>query len=191
MTFLERRRALGLEVELDESGVFAGRPSPVFIDFEASSLSAESWPIEVGIAWLEDKRVVIESKLIRPRPEWPEKDWNPVSEQVHGIPRADLDDAGSADDVAAWLLEVIAGRSLVSDAPEFDQRWLDYLLGGPGPQINDFDRVLWMAFSREEGIISPGRLNKAYKNRLTRPTIHRAGDDAAGLCYAWRAGIGK
>ncbi|UWR55513.1 3'-5' exonuclease [Phaeobacter inhibens] len=167
------------------------KPSPVFIDFEASSLSVESWPIEVGIAWLEGKRVISDSKLIRPRSEWPEDDWNPVSEEVHGILRADLDGANSADDVASWLLEAIAGRTLVSDAPEFDQRWLDRLLGGPGPQIDDFDRVLWMAFSHEDGTIAPGRLNKAYKNRLTRRTIHRAGDDAAGLCYAWRAGLGK
>ncbi|MEY8798918.1 hypothetical protein AB9K35_01115 [Leisingera sp. XS_AS12] len=26
---------------------------PVFIDFEASSLAPKSWPIEVGIAWVE------------------------------------------------------------------------------------------------------------------------------------------
>lgn len=145
----------------------------------------------MGIAWLEGKRVVNESKLIRPRPEWPEDDWNPYSEGVHGIPRADLDGANSADDVAAWLIKAIAGRTLVSDAPEFDQRWLDRLLGGPGPQIDDFDRVLWMSFSQEDGAIAPGGLDKAYKNRLTRRTIHRAGDDAAGLCYAWRAGLGK
>ncbi len=189
--FFDRRRALGLGVGLDDGDELVRQKKPVFIDFEASSLSQFSWPIEVGIAWLEGKRVVSESKLIHPRPEWPEDDWNPVSEEVHGIPRADLDGANSADDVVSWLLEAIAGRTLVSDAPEFDQRWLDRLLGGPGPQIDDFDRVLWMAFSHEDGTIAPGRLNKAYKNRLTRQTIHRAGDDAAGLCYAWRAGLGK
>lgn len=181
--FFERRQALGLGV---------GKiPEPVFIDFEASSLSPASWPIEVGVAWLEGKRVIVESKLIRPRPEWPEDDWNEVSEEVHGIPRADLDGADLAEDVAHWLLDVIAGRTLVSDAPEFDQRWLDRLLGEPGPQIDDFDRVLWMAFSQEDGTVAPGRLNKAYKNRLNRKVLHRAGEDAANLCYAWRAGVGK
>lgn len=135
--------------------------------------------------------MIVESKLIRPRPEWPEGDWNEVSEEVHGIPRSDLDDADLAEDVAHWLLEVIAGRTLVSDAPEFDQHWLDRLLGEPGPQIDDFDRVLWMAFSQEDGTVAPGRLNKAYKNRLNRKVLHRAGEDAANLCYAWRAGVGK
>lgn len=106
-----------------------------------------SWPIEVGLAWLDERKVVVESRLIRPRPEWPEDDWNPVSEEVHGIPRSDLDDAASADDVASWLWETVAGRQLVSDAPEFDQRWLDRLLDRPGPLIDDFDRVVWQAFS--------------------------------------------
>ncbi len=120
---------------------------PVFIDFEASSLSPQGWPIEIGLAWLLGKRVVVKSKLIRSRPEWAEEDWDPDSEQVHGIPRADLEDAESADDVATWLLETITGRVVVSDAPEFDQRWLDRLLSKPGPQIGDFDRVVWQAFS--------------------------------------------
>lgn len=165
--------------------------SPVFIDFEASSLSSASWPIEVGVAWLDGKKVIVESKLIRPRPEWPEDDWNPESEAVHNIPRSELDAADSADNVSAWLLETVAGRTLVSDAPEFDQRWLDRLLGKPGPTIDDFDRILWMAFSSEDGTVAPGRLNKAYKNRLNRKVLHRAGDDAANLCYAYRAGVGK
>ncbi|MBY6059479.1 hypothetical protein [Leisingera daeponensis] len=165
--------------------------SPIFIDFEASSLSPQSWPIEVGLAWLDGKRVVSVSKLIRPRWNWPEGDWNPKSEEVHGIPRSDLDGADHADNVAVWLLEVVEGRPLVSDAPEFDQRWCDRLLGKPGPRIDDFDRVLWMAFSHEDGTVAPGRLHHAYKNRVSRKVLHRAGDDAAGLCYAWRAGVGK
>jgi DNA polymerase III epsilon subunit-like protein len=168
---------------------------PVFIDFEASSLSPNSWPIEVGLAWLDGKKVIIESKLIRPREEWSEDDWNPESEAVHNIPRSDLDDAEHAEDVARWLIEIVDGRTMVSDAPEFDQRWYDRLMRSieepPHAKLDDFDRILWMAFSTEDGTVAPGRLNKAYKNRLTRPTIHRAGEDAANLCYAWRAGIGK
>lgn len=163
---------------------------PVFIDFEASSLSPASWPIEVGLAWFDGKKVVVQSRLIRPRPEWPEDDWNPASEKVHGIPRPDLEAAAFADDVATWLLASLAGRPLVSDAPEFDQRWLDQLLGRPGPQIDDFDRVVWQAFS-DGGDVNAGRLHRVYESKTNRPVRHRAGDDAAGLCYAWRAGVGK
>ncbi len=164
--------------------------SPAFIDFEASSLSQHSWPIEVGLAWLEVGRVVVESRLIRPRPEWPESDWDPASEAVHKISRSELKGAESADDVVDWLIKAIGRRVLVSDAPEFDQHWMDRLLGEPGPKIHDFDMAVWQAFS-DGGNVKAGRLHRVYRNRTTRPTLHRAGDDAAGLCYAWRAGVGK
>ena len=48
--FFARRRALGLGVGLDENGQMLNMGGPVFIDFEASFLSPESWPIEVGFA---------------------------------------------------------------------------------------------------------------------------------------------
>ncbi len=188
--FFENRRKFGLGVGLDDDGAIVRQNGPVFIDFEASSLNAASWPIEVGLAWLDGRRVVVESKLIRPRPEWPEDDWNLESQEVHGIPRADLDNAESADEVSAWLLQAVGDSQLVSDAPEFDQHWLDRLLGKSGPEIADFDQMLFAAFS-DDGCVAPGRLNKAYKNMMQRRVVHRAGDDAAHLCYAWRAGVGK
>ncbi len=188
--FFARRRALGLGVGLDENGQIVSMGGPVFIDFEASSLSSDSWPIEVGLAWCEGKRVAVESKLIRPRPDWPESDWNAESQAVHGIPRSDLDDASTADDVTIWLLDTVEGRPLFSDAPEFDQRWMNRLLGHPGPEIADFDGAVCAAFS-SEGCLAPGRLHKVYRNMQNRPTLHRAGADAANLAYAWRAGIGK
>lgn len=39
----------------------------VFIDFEASSLDSDSWPIEIGLSWIEpDGSVTSFGKLIRP-----------------------------------------------------------------------------------------------------------------------------
>lgn len=187
--FFARRQALCLGSGIDENGRLVKQKGPVFIDFEASSLSENSWPIEVGLAWLEGKRVVVESKLIQPRPEWLESDWNMESEAVHGIPRSDLEAGETADDVASWLLREAENGLLVSDAPPFDQQWLDRLLGQPGPRIANVDDVFRGAFS-SEGCVSPGRLHRAYRNMRNRPTEHRAGPDAANLAYAWRAGIG-
>lgn len=165
---------------------------PIFIDFEASSLSAKSWPIEVGIARLDADDVVVKSKLICPHDSWSMTEWHPESEAVHGIPRGDLNAAGSAEDVAKWLQQECAGRVLVSDAPEFDQRWLDTLMQTAGEtagmQIDDFDRVAWFAFSDEDGRVAPGQLNRVYAALTERKTLHRAGDDAANLAYAWREG---
>ncbi len=188
--FFARRRSLGLGVGLDENGEMVSVGGPVFIDFEASSLSQDSWPIEVGVAWLDGTKVVVESKLIQPRPDWLESDWNAESQNVHGIHRSELDDATPSDDVAKWLLEIVGGRPLFSDAPEFDQRWLNRLLGHPGPEISDFDGAAWAAFS-SEGCMAPGHLHRVYRNMQNQPTLHRAGADAANLAYAWRAGIGK
>lgn len=42
LAFFEKRRALGLGVGLDDSGKLVAQKTPVFIDFEASSLSQVS-----------------------------------------------------------------------------------------------------------------------------------------------------
>ncbi len=56
--FFAKRRSLGLGVGLDEHGKIVYPKKLVFIDFEASSLSPESWPIEVGIAWIEQQFLI-------------------------------------------------------------------------------------------------------------------------------------
>jgi hypothetical protein len=62
---------------------------PVFIDFEASSLNKDSYPVEV--AWVfEDGRS--RSFLIRPAPGW--TDWSAEAEAIHGISRDQLDRDG-------------------------------------------------------------------------------------------------
>lgn len=190
MAFFGLRRALGLGVGLDEGGHLTQQKGPAFIDFDASSPSAASWPIEVGVSWLECGEVIMCSKLIRPRPEWPEDDWSAESEGIHNISRPNLDNAESADDVAAWLLKTVEGRVLVSDAPSFDQHWLDRLLNQKGPAIQDFDQLAWAAFS-DDGLIQAGRLHRVYAALARQQTPHdRAGEDAANLCHAWRAGGG-
>ena len=168
--------------------------SPVFIDFEASSLSPNSWPIEVGVAWLDGHRVEIRSKLIKPHNIWDLDDWSDESAAVHNIPFHDLENAESAEEVARWLKTEVGGRMLVSDAPKFDQHWLDRLMNTieepPHDQIEDFDKVLWNAFS-EGGTAAPGRLHKCYKSMSSRKNSHRASEDAANLAYAYRAGLPK
>lgn len=165
---------------------------PIFIDFEASSLSKNSWPIEVGIAWFDSGDIIVESKLIRPVPAWSMEDWHPESEEIHGIPRTTLDEAEAAADVAMWLRNKLQGQLVVSDAPEFDQRWCNRLMetigGAPEIKIDDFDRVVWWAFSELDGRIAPGRMHDVYGRLTAEKTIHRAGDDAAKLARAWLAG---
>jgi DNA polymerase III epsilon subunit-like protein len=163
----------------------------VFIDFEASSLSPQSWPIEVGLAWLEGRKVVMKSRLIYTRASWDVSDWDPKSEAIHGLSYSTILSAGSdADEVSAWLIDIAQESNLISDAAEFDQRWIDRLLGRPGPRIQDFDQAVWNEFS-DNGNPASSRVARVYKAKANRPTAHRAGPDAADLAYAWRAGMPK
>lgn len=156
------------------------------LDFEASSLSADSWPIEVGLSWLADDEVVTWSSLIQPSDEWPLSDWSRASEQVQGISFKALLDAPAPHFVAAELSARLADRTLVSDAPEFDGRWFGRLMKAanislPGP-ILDFDHVNFHHFRGSA-------LDQLYERfeRLAAP--HRAGPDSARLAKAWQRAI--
>ena len=158
-----------------------------FLDFEASGLDAEGWPIEVGLCWI-DGNLDIQTfdSLIRPVPEWPEHAWSPASAAVHGIPRRDLDDAPDATTVIQNLLHALDGRIALSDAPEFDQVWLDTLFAASdftdAFRLRDFDGVTMAAF--------PSRaLDALYEYLHRKKAPHRAGPDSRRLASAWCAGL--
>lgn len=76
----------------------------VTIDFEASALTLQSFPIEVGIAIARSPTGEIEtwSSLIRLEEDWAASDqWDPNSERIHGISRRSLRDAMPAVAVLA------------------------------------------------------------------------------------------
>lgn len=158
-----------------------------FLDFEASSLDAEGWPIEVGLSWVnEDLEIQTFDSLIRPSHEWPEHAWSPASAAVHGIPRRDLDAAPDATTVVQNLLHALDGRIALSDAPAFDQAWLDKLVAASDCteafQLRDFDGVTMAAF--------PSRtLDTVYECLHRTRAPHRAGPDSRRLASAWRAGL--
>ncbi len=152
------------------------------LDFEASSLSEKSWPIEVGISWIADGEVQTWSSLIQPDPTWDISDWSPQSEAVHNIPFLSLKTAPKTDRVAMDLIEKATGRTLISDAPPFEQYWLEKLLGmdaeAPPHVIEDYHAVSFALF---DGFA----LDVLYE-RLERTRVpHRAGLDSARLASGW------
>lgn len=152
------------------------------LDFEASSLSAASWPIEVGLSWIAQGEVWTWSSLIRPSPDWTLSDWSQKSAAVHGIALDDLQAAPPAAAVAEELLEVLAGRTPVSDAPDFDGHWLARLLATrpdlPAPVLENYIAVSHAAFT--------GRaLDLLHETLARRRTPHRAGPDSARLAAGW------
>lgn len=152
------------------------------LDFEASSLSDKSWPIEVGISWIAEGKVQTWSSLIQPDPSWDIADWSPQSEAVHNIPFLSLKTAPKADLVAMGLIENATGRTLISDAPPFEQYWLEQLLGkdaeAPSHMIEDYHAVSFALF---DGLA----LDVLYEKLERTKVPHRAGPDSARLASGW------
>ena len=157
----------------------------IALDFEASSLSSASWPIEVGLSWIREDRIETWSTLIRPDPDWDQSDWSAQSEAVHGIPLSALLEAPAAIDVADKFLCMAKDFILVSDAPEFENRWLTRLLAAGGhqasPIIEDFHAV---SFAVYDGIA----LDLLYEKLERTRAPHRAGPDSARLAAGWLTG---
>jgi len=106
------------------------RQSMYIIDFEASGLSKESYPIEV--AWGDGKHTVT-SFLLNPERMEGWKDWNPLSLEFHGISREKLISSGEdPKQVAKIMIKELAGKTVYSDEPRYDNMWKDRLLKDSG-----------------------------------------------------------
>ncbi len=100
----------------------------VFLDFEASSLSKKSFPVEV--AWVfEDGRS--RSHLLRPTPDW--TDWSTRAEGIHGLTRRRLETEGApVEAIGREMVETLSGHQLYASAPSWDGKWLSTLLRAAG-----------------------------------------------------------
>lgn len=161
----------------------------IFIDLEASSLSAESWPIELGFCWLDERQKLrTASKLIKPHPSWPMEAWSTRSQRVHGITLDELKGAEDAAEVAKWALGRLEGSLLLSDAAEFDQRWLSVLMATIG------QRDVLKVESIQEEVRKQFRgdaMSMFFRADANGGSAHRAAADALRLGQAWRAAIRK
>src|SRR5882724_13215124 len=100
----------------------------VFLDFEASSLSKTSYPIEIGWVFEDGKG---EGHLIRPAPGW--TDWDGSAAIIHGISRAELERRGTPhDEVCRHMVDSFTGHALFASAPSWDGKWLSVLLRAAG-----------------------------------------------------------
>jgi hypothetical protein len=106
---------------------------PPFLDFEASSLSSNSYPIEV--AWsLSDAS--IESYLISPAGMEHWTDWSMLSETIHGISRNKLlTDGKSPQWICQRMNDQLSGRCVYTDNPLYDGMWLAELFSAAGHRV--------------------------------------------------------
>jgi len=161
---------------------------PTFIDFEASSLGSCSYPIEV--AWnIGDK---IESHLIKPFADW--TDWDMASEQIHGIPRSQIETEGEDGNIIANRMnEVLRGVRVFSDNALFDWGWckvlFDKVRSTPEFIIPDSKHMITnhlLGFP-EEMDISPGKLDFWQQQARERGgKRHRAANDVRYWVELWK-----
>lgn len=97
----------------------------LWLDVESSGLHLGSYPIEVGWCAADLQPT---SYLIKPLSSWTIDEWSPEAEQIHGLSRDRLNEVGfAADDIARRLNVAAAGKTVLSDDPAYDDRWLDRL----------------------------------------------------------------
>jgi len=101
---------------------------PRFLDVEASSLSMDSYPIEV--AW-SDKQGKIESHLINPYSVEYWTDWDFNAQQIHGISRKQCREKGVHPRFLCGRMSksIEPGETIYADGGPFDEGWVDVLFG--------------------------------------------------------------
>lgn len=101
---------------------------PRFLDVEASSLSMDSYPIE--IAW-SDPSGGIESHLINPYVVEDWTDWDYNAQQIHGFSRKQCREEGISPEQLCKLMDqsIKPGEILYADGGAFDENWVEVLYG--------------------------------------------------------------
>lgn len=169
-----------------------------FLDFEASSLGKQAYPIEVAWVFATGEA---ESFLIRPAPGW--TDWDPGAETVHGLSRRHLIREGAPHDwVALHMLTVLRDVALYASAPSWDGKWLSRLLRGSGLprhalRLRDTEAAQRCSVLEilEAGGIPPDRrgglatkiLASVGQDSMAGPPAHRALADARQEWHLWQA----
>lgn len=166
--------------------------TPVFYDFEASSL--DGVPIEIGWAFTidADSAICSESFLIKPPQEWPLEDtWDEAAEAIHGISRAELAaDGKPAFDIARHMNVKLAGRELFADSP-FDEAWLNQLFDAAGLEPAFQPRRMLAdlyidATARRLGLDQPAIDALHSRADVVAPRTHRAEADARHWATLWQ-----
>ena len=162
----------------------------IFLDFEASSLSKASYPIEVG--WVHEDGTG-EGHIIRPAPDWTE--WDDSAEAIHHISRQMLQtDSEPHEQVCARLLTLFEAGTVLASAPSWDGHWLSMLLRASG-----LPRHLHRLHDTEVAFLDAARAKTSDEARVAelvatarakidaQPAGHRAEADARREWSIWRA----
>lgn len=162
----------------------SGFPELAFIDFEASGLDQDSYPISVGISMLHRPETYY--SVIRPAAGWTY--WSEVSEGIHGLSRSHIEQVGRpATVVADEIMAFIGDAHLMSDNPWHESMWLETLLAVDRkhrPRAFKDLNALLIRLSAGNNIDLGDAIRS---NKARHPHTHNAGDDARGMRELTRA----
>ena len=168
--------------------------TPCIMDLEASGFGDQSYPIEV--AWCDDTGT-INRLLIKPTvPAWTW--WSDEAEAVHGIDRDRLQRNGwDPEFVIAEINRDLAGRTVYTDAPDFDGAWLTKLydaFDAPIPFVFEHIDELLLPLVQHDGEMMYQAVNRlaAIKDEVMANMAgkHSAGYDVGFLLQLWRRANG-
>lgn len=158
---------------------------PIFLDVEASSLSGDSYPIEISWNFPSGE---IECHLINPYL-YPREydDWSPDAQACHGLSREYLMDRGEAPIfVVERMLDALSDQNVYSNAPGFDELWIRRLFSAVDKNMSlQFmdTALLFNSFCPE-----PSQFEVEARKRAGG--IHRAAVDVKYLIELYRLCIG-
>ena len=119
---------------------------PLIVDVEASGFGGDSYPIEIGLALQDGSKFCT---LIAPAPDWTH--WDDEAETVHRISRDILETYGKPmQDVAHFLNDILAGKTVYTDGWVVDKPWLTRLFHAAGVDMDFTVSSLEMILSPEQ-----------------------------------------
>jgi len=149
---------------------------PCFIDFEASGLGLDSYPLEVAWSYPDG---TIESHLIQPECTW--RSWSKEAEKLHGLSWIECMFQGTPPRKLMKILSNIFDERtpVYCDGGALDKMWLEeiYLSGFDNPNFYLFDtrELLMGLIDNQEDIYE--QLKKESRDYIGKR--HRAGPDVA------------
>lgn len=152
----------------------------ITLDFEASGIGENSYPIEVGVSLTDGSTWCT---LIKPLSSW--QHWDSSAEKVHGISQEDLSLNGKAPlFVAKQLNNLLENMIVYSDCVVLDAIWLRKLYDAANIHLR-FKLVDMMYIMDEERYDKLLATKKAIAKNLQLDR-HRASNDALILQMAYQ-----
>jgi len=144
-----------------------------FIDFEASGIAPDSYPIQVAVVSSESSF----TSLIKPARYWTH--WSFDAQDMHGLSQDQLREQGDTPSaLARHMNQLFSGQVLCSDSPQ-DSFWLDVLYEAA-------DLMPTFQLKPLEVLVGREAASEIYR-QLPTTKHHRALQDATALMNAYRA----